>query len=72
MLLGVAKAQSVPTDAIFGKLRLGMDQRPAHQSSEGWKGAVRDTLCLTFTLAACGVVETGGYEDLDEFRAFFS
>lgn len=49
-----------------------MDQRPAHQSSEGWKGAVRDTLCLTFTLAACGVVETGGYEDLDEFRAFFS
>ena len=61
MLLGAAKPQPVPTDAIFGKLRLRVNQRLAHQSSEDWRAASRNTPCPTFTLTACTLMETGEF-----------
>lgn len=55
MLPGAAKAQSVSTDAIiFGKLRLGVDQRPAYQSSEGWRGSCMTPDLRAYCLWVCG------------------
>ena len=38
-----------------------MNQRLAHQSSEDWRAASRNTPCPTFTLTACTLMETGEF-----------